>query len=102
MPCVFVHFSNSTYFSRIGDCPFVALLHNILFCIFHPILSSIEHTDYVHNPNHKDYKYLQGSDDLWFCICCNEIFTFGALTNKDFLSMMMVNSCPTTAKNKWC
>ena len=48
------------------------------------------------NLNHIDYKYLQGSNDLWFCIsCCNEIFPFGTLANKNFLSMMMVNSSPT-------
>ena len=48
------------------------------------------------NLNHIDYKYLQGSNDPWFCIsCCNEIFPFGTLGNKNFLSMMMVNSSPT-------
>ena len=52
------------------------------------------------NLNHIDYKYLQGSNDPWFCIsCCSEIFPFGTLTNKEFLSMMMVNSSPTTVKN---
>ena len=52
------------------------------------------------NLNHIDYKYLQGSNDPWFCIsCCNEIFPFGTLANKNFLSMMMVNSSPTTIKN---
>ena len=30
------------------------------------------------NLNHINYKYLQGSNDPWFCIsCCNEIFPFG-------------------------
>ena len=48
------------------------------------------------NLNHIDYKYLQGSNDPWFCISyCNEIFPFGTLGNKNFLSMMMVNSSPT-------
>ena len=37
--------------------------------------------------NHIDYKYLQGSDDLWYCFsCCIKIFPFGTLTNKDFMS----------------
>ena len=41
------------------------------------------------NLNHIDYKYLQGSSDPWFCIlCCNEMFPFGILTNKNFLSML--------------
>ena len=49
------------------------------------------------NLNHVDHKYLQGSNDPWFCIsCCNEIFPFA---NKKFLSTMMVNSSPTTSKN---
>ena len=52
------------------------------------------------NLNHIDYKYLQGSNDPWFCIsCCNEIFPFGTLANKNFLSMMMLNYSPTTVKN---
>ena len=52
------------------------------------------------NLNHIDYKYLQRSNDPWFCIsCCNEIFLFKTLGNKNFLSMMMVNSSPITIKN---
>ena len=52
------------------------------------------------NLNHIDYKYLQGSNDPWFCIsCCNEIFPSGTLGNKNFLSIMMVNSSPTAIKN---
>ena len=39
--------------------------------------------------NHIDYKYLQGSNDPWYCIsCCDEILPFGTLTNKNFLSMV--------------
>ena len=39
--------------------------------------------------NHIDYKYLQGSNDPWYCIsCCDEIVPFGTLTNKNFLSMV--------------
>ena len=34
------------------------------------------------NLNHIDARYLQGSSDPWFCICCNEIFPFEILTNK--------------------
>ena len=52
------------------------------------------------NLNHIDYKYLQGSIDPWLFISCfNEIFPFGKLADKNFLSMMMVNSNPTTIKN---
>ena len=52
------------------------------------------------NLNHIDSKYLQGSNDPCFCItCCNEIFPFGTLRNKNILSMMMVNSSPTAIKN---
>ena len=52
------------------------------------------------NLNHIDYIYLQGPNHSWFYIsCCNEIFPFGTLANKNFLSMMMVNSSPTSIKN---
>ena len=37
--------------------------------------------------NQIDYKYVQGSNDLWSCLsCCSKIFPFGTLTNKDFVS----------------
>ena len=50
------------------------------------------------NLNHIDYKYLQGSSDSWFCIsCCNDIFPFGILTNKNFLSTIS-NCNPSTIK----
>ena len=43
--------------------------------------------------NHIDYNYLQGSNDRWYYIsCCDEIFPFGTLTNKKFLSLG--NSAP--------
>ena len=36
--------------------------------------------------NHIDYKYLQGSNEPWYCLsCCSKVFPFGTLTNKDFL-----------------
>ena len=39
--------------------------------------------------SHIDYKYLQGSNDPWYCIsCCDEILPFGTLTNKNFLSLV--------------
>ena len=42
--------------------------------------------------NHIDYKYLQGSNDPWYCIsCCDEILPFGTLTNKN---LTMVNPPP--------
>ena len=37
--------------------------------------------------NRIDYKYLQGSNDPWYCLsCCSNIFPFRTLTNKDFIS----------------
>ena len=37
--------------------------------------------------NHIDYKYLQGSNDAWYCRSCYiKIYSFGTLTNKDFIS----------------
>ena len=36
--------------------------------------------------NNIDYKYLQGSNEHWYCLCCcRKIFPFGILTNKDFI-----------------
>ena len=33
-----------------------------------------------------DYKFLQNSNDPWFCIsCCNEIFLFSNVKNKNFI-----------------
>lgn len=50
------------------------------------------------NINHIYYKYLQESNDCWFCISCCSV-PFGTLTNKNFLSMtMMINSSHTTFK----
>ena len=41
--------------------------------------------------NHIDYKYLQGSNDPWYCLsCCSKIFPFGTLTNKDFISTIII------------
>ena len=54
------------------------------------------------NVNHIDYKYLQRSNDPWFCISfCNETFPFRTSANKNFISMMMVNSSPTIVKNNY-
>ena len=37
--------------------------------------------------NHIDYKYLQGSNEPWYCLyCCSKIFPLGTLTNKDFIA----------------
>ena len=36
--------------------------------------------------NHIDHKYLQGSNEPWYCLsCCSNIFPFGTLTNRDFV-----------------
>ena len=38
--------------------------------------------------NHIDFKYLQVSNDPWYCISCRDkIFSFGTLINKNFLSL---------------
>ena len=37
--------------------------------------------------NYIDYKFLQNSNDPWFCIsCCSEIFPFSVVKNKNFIS----------------
>ena len=37
--------------------------------------------------NYIDYKFLQNSNDPWFCIsCCSEIFPFSTVKNKNFIS----------------
>ena len=52
------------------------------------------------NLNHNDCKYLQEPNDPWFCLsCCNEVFPFEISANKNFLSMMMVNSSSTIIQN---
>ena len=33
-----------------------------------------------------DYKFLQNSNDPWFCIsCCSKIFPFNTVKNKNFI-----------------
>ena len=33
-----------------------------------------------------DYKYLQGSNEPWYCLsCCRKVFPFGTLANKNFI-----------------
>ena len=45
--------------------------------------------------NHFDYKYLQGSNEPWYCLsCCHKMFRFGTLTNKDFI-LFITNSLST-------
>ena len=48
-----------------------------------------------------DYKYLQGSADLWFCLsCCSTILPFGNLTEKDFpCSVLNKNYIEISNKN---
>ena len=42
--------------------------------------------------NHIDYKYLQGSNEPWYCLsCCSKIFPFVRLTNKDFI--LFITNC---------
>ena len=37
--------------------------------------------------NYFDYKFLQNSNDSWFCIsCCRDIFPFITVKNKNFIS----------------
>ena len=37
--------------------------------------------------NYIDYKFLQNSNDPWFCIsCCSKIFPFNTVKNKNFIS----------------
>ena len=39
------------------------------------------------NLTYIDYKFLQKSNDPWFCIsCCSDIFPFNSLKNKTFIS----------------
>ena len=50
--------------------------------------------------NHIDYKYLQGSNDPWYCLsCCSNIFPFGTLTNKDFISSITVTNSFSKSTN---
>ena len=52
--------------------------------------------------NHINYKYLQGSNEPWYCLsCCSKIFPFGTLTNKDFHNKLSLNKV-VTMKMKVC
>ena len=43
--------------------------------------------------NYINYKFLQNSNDPWFCIsCCSEIFPFNILKNKNFISTFYDNN----------
>ena len=43
--------------------------------------------DICNKLNHIDCKYLQGSNEPWYCIsCCSRMFPFGTLTKKNFIS----------------
>ena len=45
------------------------------------------------NLNYKDYKYLSGNDDPWFCLKCNSLlFPFGTLDNKRFMQHILNKS----------
>ena len=43
--------------------------------------------------NYIDYKFLQNSNDPWFCIsCCSKIFPFNTAKNKNFISNFYDNN----------
>ena len=43
--------------------------------------------------NQIDYKYLQDSNDPWYCLsCCRKIFPFGTQTNTAFISSIMTTN----------
>ena len=43
--------------------------------------------------NQIDYKYLQDSNDPWYCLsCCRNIFPFGTQTNTAFISSIMTTN----------
>ena len=49
---------------------------------------SVVQCDISNKLSHIDYRYLEGSNDPCHCIsCCNEIYPFGTLTDKNFLSL---------------
>ena len=52
------------------------------------------------NLNHIVYKYLQELNyPCFFILYSNKIFPLQTMTNKNFLSQMMLNCSPTTVKN---
>ena len=50
------------------------------------------------NLNYLDYRYLENSNESWYCIeCCSTIFPFNSLSsNKNFLA-----SCKNTDSTHW-
>ena len=52
------------------------------------------------NLNHIHYKYLQVSNDPWYCLsCCSNIFPFGTQTNKDFISSITTTNSFSQGSN---
>ena len=48
-----------------------------------------------------DYKYLQGCNELWYCLSCtNALFPFGSLNNKNFLNFIGNNNTITSSETK--
>ena len=80
--CIPINFNNIVYSCKICHVN----VNNKDSAAQHDICQSWVHMKY-NKLNHIDYKYIQGSNDPWYChSCCSNIFPFGTQTNKEFIS----------------
>ena len=51
--------------------------------------------------NYMDYKYLQGCNKPWYCLCCvNTLFLCGNLKNQNFLNLIGNNNTIASSETK--
>ena len=50
---------------------------------------------------YKDYKYLQGCNEPWYCLSCtNTLYPFGNFNNQNFLNFTGNNNTITSSETK--
>ena len=85
LTCIFINVNNTVYPCKIFHVN-VSNKDSAAQC---DICQSWVHVN-CNKLNHIDCKYLQGSNDPWYCLSCSsKFFPFGTLTNKDFISSII-------------
>ena len=81
-----ITFPRSIFTKAIGDN------HNYIYCDKCNLWVNMK----CNNLNFRDYQYLNGNDDPWFCLKCNsELFPFGTLNNKTFTNTQTASTYRT-------